>query len=317
MLNAARALLRSKASGGREFPRVAEFHDVYQLGWQPRYGEMSMVAARSGSGKSTFGLFFALRSGLKTLYFSGDMSAFQASVKLACAVRHEDIDTVVSKLDGKERQTILDELPTNITLVFGEISYASISKNLDAYVELNNEYPELIVIDNLMDMAGAQGDYAAQTDAMQWLHVLNRDIDSAIWVMAHATDKGERGRNSPHEPPPRSEIKNGLTEKPETVLTLGLNPHTDALNVAIVKQRLGPSDPSGRQYASVTSVADESRYVRVGQPLERRVESDDKDESTDQREESESRSGLGAIRFDKPKETRIRFGETTLEWQAG
>ena len=306
--------MRSKTVGGREFPRVDEFHDLYELGWQPRYGEMSMIAARSGAGKSTFGLFYALKSGLKTMYFSGDMSAFQASVKLACAVRHEDIETVVSRLDSSERQGILEQIPTNITLVFGEITFAGINRHLDAYVELYNEYPELIVIDNLMDIDGCQGDYTAQTDAMQWLHVLNRDIGSAVWVMAHASDKGERGRNSPHEPPPRAEIKNGLSEKPETVLSVALNPHTNELNVAIVKQRLGASDPSGRQYVSITAIPEESRYVRKGGPLrvvreeERRVRSEAYT-SSDQRPEPPSGSELGTIRFEGSKGARIRFGE--------
>ena len=308
--------MRSKTVGGREFPRVDEFHDLYELGWQPRYGEMSMIAARSGAGKSSAGLFYALKSGLKTLYFSGDMSAFQASVKLACAVRHEDIETVVSKLDSSERQGILEQLPTNIMLVFGEITFAGINRHLDAYVELYNEYPELIVIDNLMDIDGCQGDYTAQTDAMQWLHVLNRDIGSAVWVMAHASDKGERGRNSPHEPPPRAEIKNGLSEKPETVLSVALNPHTNEMNVAIVKQRLGASDPSGRQYVGITAIPEESRYVRKGGPLrvvreeERRVSGEASTyTSTDQRSESESGSELGAIRFEGSKGAGIRFGE--------
>ena len=132
--------------------------------------------------------------------------------------------------------------------------------------------------------------------------------------MTHASDKGERGRNSPHEPPPRAEIKNGLSEKPESVLTIALNPHTNELNVAIVKQRLGASDPSGRQYVGMSAIPEESRYVRKGGPLrvvreeERRV-SGEAYTGSDQRSEPSSGSSMGAIRFEGSKGAGIRFGE--------
>lgn len=314
MLTAARALTRSSQESGREFPRIPEFYDLYQAGWTPRYGEMSMVSARSGSGKSTFGLYFAAMSGLSTLYFSGDMSAFQASVKLACAVRHETIDTVVDSMSNGKRDEILGSLPTNISFAFGEITKRNIDRHINAYVELNNEFPELIVIDNLMDMEGCESDYVAQSEAMQWLHVLNRDVGSAVWVLSHATDKGERGRSSPHEPPPRSEIKNGMSEKPETVLTLGLNPFTDELNIAIVKQRLGKSDPSGRQYVSVRSVSDQSRYERIGAPVSVEVTLNGSDKSSDQREEPASGSSVGDTDSQKPQGEGLRLRAPKALW---
>ena len=319
MLTAARALMKSRQDGGREFPKVDEFYDLYQGGWKPRYGEMSMVSARSGAGKSTFSLFFALKSGLKTLYFSGDMSAFQASVKLACAVRHETIETVVGKLEGGERQDILNALPSNISFTFGEITKREVDKAIDAYVELYNEYPELIVVDNLMDIEGCEDDYKAQMAAMQWLHNLSRELNTAVWVMSHATDKGERGKNSPHEPPPRSEIKNGMSEKPETVLTVALNPHTEEMNVAIVKQRLGFQDASARQYVSLKAVPAESRYERKGgityKPTGMRETDGGEDTGAAQeRQEQGQGSGLGTGGSEGTTSTWLRRGAATSQW---
>ena len=314
MLTAARSLIRSSKEGGRELPTVPEFHDLYQLGWQPRYGEMCMISARSGAGKSSLGLFFALRTGLRTLYFSGDMSAFQASSKLACAVHHKSIDDVVELLEGDARDDILAPLPRNIAFSFGEITFKGIRRNIDAYVELYNEYPELVVVDNLMDIEGCDSDYTAQQAAMQQLHVLNRELGCTVWVMAHATDKGEKGRNSPHEPPPRSEIKNGMSEKPETILAIALNPFKQQLNVAIVKQRLGPSDPSGQQYASITAVADQSRFERNGYPSVREVTSGEDTSAATQREESPSGSSVGVGRTEGTAESGIRRREVAPLW---
>lgn len=313
MLTAARALMRSQKSGGREFPTVPQFADLYQLDWKPRYGEMTMIAARSGAGKSTFGLYYALATGLNTLYFSGDMSAFQASVKLACATQHEDIDTVVKLLDGERRDEVLAALPVSITFAFGEITRHGIDRHIDAYVELNNAYPDLIVVDNIMDMEGCEGDYDAQMKAMQWLHTLNRDTGSAVWVMAHMTDKGLKGRNSPHTPAPRDEIKNGLTEKPETILSLALNPFTNEMTCALVKNRLGKSDPSGNHFATVTAIPDQSRYLRKGAQDEPK-RTTQADAGADQPPEPHSGGAVGVGQSEVAAKLQLRRGTPKALW---
>lgn len=271
MLSAARALMRSRQSGGKEFPKVPAFQEIYDLDWTPRYGEFTMVSARSGAGKSTFGLFFAAQTKLNTIYFSGDMSAFQASVKLACASQHDNIDNIVRRLETDEQDDILSSLPDNISFSFGDITFRGILVMLDAYVELHNAFPDLLIIDNLMDVEGCSEDYKAQMNAMQWLHNLSREYGFAVMVMAHMSDKGERGKNAPHEPGPRSEIKNGLSEKPEVILSLALNPFTNEMHAAVVKNRLGKSDPSGRQYATIQAIPEQSRYVRKGEPIDGRA----------------------------------------------
>lgn len=313
MLTSARALMQSRASGGREFPRVPEFYDVYNLDWHPRYGELSMMCARSGQGKSTFALFAALRMGLKTLYFSGDMSPFQASVKVACAVQHKELDDVLEDLDGEGRDSTLSALPDNIVFRFGEITFAAINRHIDAYVELYNEMPELIVVDNLMDMEGCSEDYTAQMQAMQKLHNLNRETGCAVWVLAHMTDKGEKGRSSPMTPAPRSEIKNGLSEKPETILSLALNPHTEEMNVAIVKNRMGRQDASAQRYVALDAIPEESRFVRKGTRQGEIVEevqsvgSREEDKGSGEREESQSGGTVGSGHGEQPAGSGLRL----------
>ena len=72
---------------------------------------------------------------LPTLYFSADMSAYQASVKLACSQMHLTTDEVEERLagEGRKRREILDKLEAlNMTFSFGAISWPGVDAELEA-----------------------------------------------------------------------------------------------------------------------------------------------------------------------------------------
>lgn len=299
MQSVARALQRSRLAGGQEFPHVPEFQPLYDLGWTPRYGAMAAITARSGSGKSTLAMYYAMRSGLSTLYFSGDMSEYEAAVKFACASLHADIYTVTQKLDS-DPESVLEALPQNVEMVFGEITWRSIATEIDAFVELNNRYPDLIVIDNLMDIEECASDYTEQSYAMQTLHSLGASLGCAVWVLLHSTDKTGLGESADYEPPTRKQIKNGLTEKPSVILSAALNPHTDEMKVALVKNRLGAQDASARKQAALQAIPSQSRFVSKGG-------SDGSDKGTDQRQESSGGQTLGSGLSIRPARGGLRL----------
>lgn len=299
MQSVARALQRSRLAGGQEFPHVPEFQPLYDLGWTPRYGEMAAITARSGSGKSTLAMYYAMRSGLSTLYFSGDMSAYQAAVKFACASLHADIYTVTQKLDA-DPESVLSALPQNVEMVFGEITWRSIATEIDAFVELNNRYPDLIVIDNLMDIEKCATEYTEQSDAMQTLHNMGDSLGCAVWVLLHSTDKTGLGASAAYEPPMRSQIKNGLSEKPSVILSAALNPHTNEMQVALVKNRLGAQDASARKQATLHAIPSQSRFVAKGG-------SDGSHTGTDQRQESSGGQTLGSGLLSAVPRGRLRL----------
>ena len=125
---------------------------------------------------------------------------------------------------------------------------------LQAYMEMWNTFPPIIVIDNLMDIQDCESDYQAQQEAMQWITALGRDTGSTIIVTHHATDK--TGSDIEH-PPARREIKNGLSEKPQLILGVSLYGGEDNGNgltipaearIAVLKQRTGKSSPDGTRY---------------------------------------------------------------------
>lgn len=254
MLTPTRSLsLNSEA--GRPLPEVPAFAALYKKGVRPRHGEFIMVAGRSGSQKSGFALFWVAQMNLRTLYFSADMSAFTASSRLACTMTGDTTEVVEASmaLGGDHAQRYYDALsPLNVTFSFGApITYRQIDEEMEAYVELHDEYPEVIVFDNLMDFDAADSDYTEQMAVMAALTELARNTGATVIVMHHASDKSWDAKTSPWRPPARNEIKNGMAEKPELTLTVALDPQSLEFNIACVKQRMGPSDPTAENYATI------------------------------------------------------------------
>lgn len=253
MFNAAKALQRH-ASASPKLPHVPELQALYNLGYHPRSGELIMIAGRSGAMKSTFALWLVQQFNLPTLYFSADMSGFQASAKLTSHQLQMTVDEIEALMrTPSEARRVIDTIAeSNITFSFGTpITWQKITNELNAWIELYNNYPAVIVIDNLMDIDGCESDYQQQQYAMQLLSDLSRETGSTLIVLHHATDKGEAARRNTFTPPPRNEIKNGLSEKPEQILTVALDNRINSFNIAVVKQRMGYQDASATNYVTL------------------------------------------------------------------
>lgn len=266
MLTASRSLRRNIKSAP-ELPRVPELDDLRNFPFHFRHGEVIMVAGRSGAGKSTFVEWLVDQMNLPTLYLSADMTPYEASVRLACSrlrMTADQIDAEVSKGGGGAERVLSALNDSRITFAFGEITWRGIEAQLEAYVEAWNAYPEIIVVDNLMDIENCEGDYHAQQQAMSWLTEISREIDCTMFILHHATDKSQEARQEPGRPPARHDIKNGLAEKPQSVLTVALSPYSDEFNIAVVKQRMGRQDQTAFQYVTIKAIPAEARYEKHG-----------------------------------------------------
>lgn len=265
MLTASRALATSHESSP-ELPHVPMFTALYRRGVHPRVGEVIMIAGRSGTQKSGFALAWSAElaaAGTSVLYFSADMSAFQASIRLACNRSGEPTEVVEQGMLTPEGQAkylaLLADLP--ISFSFGSpIKWQTVEEELDAYVELHNAFPKVLIFDNLMDFDGAASGYEQQMDTMQLLSDLSRFTGSTVVVLHHASDKTWDAKASPWKPPSRDQIKGGMSEKPELVLTVALDPHTNSYRVACVKQRMGPCDPSAESAAEMIAEPSLTRF---------------------------------------------------------
>lgn len=267
MLNPARALALN-ADSGRKLPRVDAFAELYESGFDPRHGQVIMVAGRSGSQKSGFAMFWVDEMNLDTLYFSADMSPFTASSRIASKRTGLNTDEVEKAIaaGGEHADRVYESLAdSRITFSFGSpITGWALDEELDAYVELHNKWPEIIVIDNLMDCEGAESDYTAQMALMQMVTQLARDTGATVIIMHHASDKSWAAGTNPWAPPSRQEIKGGLSEKPELSISVALDPNTLNFNIAIVKQRMGPQDPTAKRWKTIRCEPQLTRFHKLG-----------------------------------------------------
>jgi len=229
-----------------------------------------MIAGRSGTQKSGFGLWWTVQMNLPTLYLSADMSAFTASSRVAAMQTGMTTSAIEAQMlaGGAGRQDVLDSMNgLNLTFAFGPITWPGVDAELEAYVELHNAYPEVMVIDNLMDIDGAASDYAVQMDCLQIISDLSRATGATIIVMHHASDKGWEAKSDPWSPPSRDQVKNGLAEKPELSLGVGFNPRSFEYYIAVLKQRMGPSDPTAQSYATIRIDPERTRFMSMSQEL--------------------------------------------------
>lgn len=201
-----------------------------------------------------------------TLYFSADMDMHTAGIRateIVTGETQEEIEggrLVPEKREQYER--LLAEVP--ITFAFkSPITQSVIDNEINAYVELWDAYPEIIVVDNLKDMDGAESEYVGQMEAMAVLTGIARATGATVIVMHHASDKSPEARNRGHAPPSRAEIKNGLSENPELSLSVALEPNTNRFRIAVIKQRNGPCDHTARQWVEMMARPETTSFFRV------------------------------------------------------
>ena len=266
MLTPARSL-DMHAESGKELPRVEAFEALYRMGCRPRHGEVIMIAGRSGTQKSGFALYWAAQMALPTLYFSADMSPFTASSRLASMVTGDTTEMVEAGMaaGGRHRMEYLNALSgLPFTFSFGSpITWEAIDEELGAWVELWDSFPQLFVFDNLMDFSGAESDYTEQMAVMSGLTELARATGATVFVLHHASDKAWEAKSDPWSPPSRDQVKGGLSEKPELSLSVALDPNSHEYRVAVIKQRMGPCDPTAKRYASLRCHPEVTRFSKL------------------------------------------------------
>ncbi|MEU2854118.1 AAA family ATPase [Streptomyces syringium] len=255
------------AEAGRELPRIEAFEALYNIGCRPRHGEVVMIAGRSGTQKSGLALFWVATMNLPTLYFSADMSAFTASSRLASMATGDTTAMVEAGMSagGRYRESYLNALSgSRLTFSFGSpITWRAVDEEMEAWVELWDDYPSVLVFDNLMDFENAESDYTEQMAVMSNATELARATGATVLILHHASDKSWEAKSDPWAPPSRDQVKGGLSEKPELSLSVALDPNSLEFKVAVIKQRMGPCDPTARRYASMRCHPETTRFSKL------------------------------------------------------
>lgn len=208
-------------------------------GAELRRSEVSMIAGMPGAGKSALALHLAVHAQVPTLYFAADTSRHTMQVRTDAMLTGRpmvEAETAPCDADTLERSA-------HISWVFDASPGAEdVRLEVAAFEEVHGSEPELIVIDNLIDLAEGGGDeWQALRATMKQLKVLARDTQSAVLVLHHVSE----GLKNMMFAPPRSSIQGKVAQLPAMILTIDSQSSAGSMTVGIVKNRYGAAAGNG------------------------------------------------------------------------
>lgn len=247
-----------KGSAGDPLPTV--FGSLEAKGTRFLRGQLALVCAGPGTGKSAFVLTYALKAAVPTLYFSADSDAFTQLSRMVAIQTGWSMDKSSRLVRDSDLEDISGELDLPIRFNYNASpSLDQIENSMEAYGELYEDYPALVVIDNITNVrAGGANDedpFSGLESLMEYLHDMARRTGACVIGLHHVTGP----YNDADKPIPLSGVKGQISRIPELILTLHRVSEEfggDSLRVSTVKNRAGRADPSGMDYAELEFVGD-------------------------------------------------------------
>ena len=246
MRSLARAVNQTR-KGGAVLPEV--FSTFSSNGIGIRRGEVTMVAGQPGAGKSTLALKIALAAKVPSIYFSADTHAHTMGVRTVSMLSGQQQNVVEQYLTpGNEWAKEHLVQAEHIKWCFDPApSLQDIAEEIEVYREVTGSDPQLVVIDNAVDVTHETGDeFSSLRSLMREVKWWARDTDAAFLILHHTSEA------VPGNPcPARSSIHGKVAQVPALILTLAADDF-GVMRVAPVKNRYSKA------------VADGSYYVELG-----------------------------------------------------
>ena len=216
-------------------------------------GQLCLICAGPGVGKSAMTLTYALKASVPCMYFSADSDAFTQLSRSLSILTAWGMDRSTKAVRAGDLGEAADEF-ADIPIRFNYSASPSLSQietSLLAYDEVYGDYPALVVVDNITNVrTGGDNDddpFSGLEALMDYLHDMARSTGACVIGLHHVTG----GYNDADRPVPLSAVKGQIARVPETVLTL--HKISDefgpaSLRVSTVKNRYGKADPSGNDF---------------------------------------------------------------------
>lgn len=220
-----------------------------------RRSGFSMVAGRAGNYKSTFvqnlcAHWVRRDSHMAILYVAADSDNNQVSSLMAAMVSGDPTSkTELTVASGGYADALASV--ANIEWEFRALDHNEISERMDAMKDKWGKFPDLVVVDNLMNIVINPTDYSGQSTMMRNLKAIALSSGSHVMVLHHTRAEPQKKTRVGY-PPPRWEIHGKLEQFPTLVLTIATDIDNmrdyGVLRVAPVKNRTGPDDESGETF---------------------------------------------------------------------
>lgn len=279
---------RIRGNAGDPLPTVFDAFEEKQIVF--RRGQLGLIVAGPGTGKSALALTLALRSKVPTLYMSPDSDAFTqvarsfsvlsgvTMYKAGLWARGEEVD------EGTMAKAVaVSGLPIRFNYLASP-DLADMERSVEAFEELYGEYPALIVIDNITNVQNGNQDNAGDPFSglegfLDYAHTMARETQACVIGLHHVTGP----YNDANKPIPLSGVKGQVGRVPELILTVHKEiseTGPDILKVSPVKNRGSRNDASGEWYAEL-EFNGETMSIRDPEPVEGLLPSGPGGETTD------------------------------------
>jgi KaiC/GvpD/RAD55 family RecA-like ATPase len=227
------------------------FPSMQKEGIRFRRGQVTMIAGQPISGKSFLALFYGVKAEVPTLYISADTDAYTTSIRAAAIITGHQQTTIEESLKTDGNVFYMNELATLRHIEFSfdpSPTLDDIQLMIQAYGEKYGQYPHLLIIDNLMNVAALHdNEWTGMRDIMKACHHLARETEASVFVLHHTSE----AEGEPTRPPARRAIQGKVSQLPEQILTVAMDPESAELRVACVKNRFAKHSAGGDQWISL------------------------------------------------------------------
>ena len=218
-----------------------------------RRGQLVLIGAAPGVGKSAFALNLIVRSSVSAIYFSADSGPGTQLIRTVSLLTGRTVGDVQ---EAVSRGVTFEDITSTTARIWWEFNAGptldDIEESLLAHAYLG-AYPEVVVIDNLTNVDtgdDAGSEHKAMEDILLFALELARNTGACVIVLSHLTGEYEDGTTVP----PLSALKGKVGKIPEMVLNLYREENPvggEDLGVAIVKNRNGIASAAGRYTVSL------------------------------------------------------------------
>lgn len=247
-----------KGHAGEALPPV--WDALERKGTRFRRGQLGLICAGPGVGKSAFILSYALRAMVPTMYFSADSDAYTQLSRSLSILTGQPLETstrMVLDEDLGETKDVFADIPIRFNYSASP-TLDQVELSMRSYEEVYGSYPALVIVDNITNVRHSTVDddpFSGLESLMDYLHDMARSTGAFVVGLHHVTGPF----NDADKPIPLSGVKGQIARVPEIVLTLHKEVDDfgpDLLNVSTVKNRGGKADPSGSDFVSLEFVGD-------------------------------------------------------------
>lgn len=231
--------LALRARGEEGEPLKSPILSLDTIGAKFRRGQTSLIAAAPGGGKSALAAYFAVHSGAPTLYFSADCDRMTISKAIGAGVLKTTQEKIEALLVAEDSDTYrrIGEATKHIWFSFEPtLDLRDVYEEVEGYAMVHGAYPELIVVDNLMDVSADGDEKERFTDTVVALNDLARSTGAHVMILCHVTGFWTDGMT----PIPRSGIYQKVDKKSRLILTL-FQVSDGLMGVRVVKNTSGSS----------------------------------------------------------------------------